>query len=484
MTLADLIATLQTRAALPASRLKDCKTSLRYLAYALGSPALDQCPVDAACQKEATWTGALDTHFRALEAQGRTISAATRRNTRNNCRVVLRLAEAHGLMPDVPLPPRLLLTRGRKDFERQQRATAPYQTTYHPTSGPRRFGLPQAQWPPDITQGWQAYQARCGLRVRATTFQFYTNALATYLGYLAHICGRTPTWDDVFDVAQITAFIRWHATRLQRPITVHGRHVVLTAAAMASVLKHPASRALADLRKTLPMPAPLHTKRHHWVSLRELEAVGDACLVAGRVPVVVQKRVRYPGARRAVRFQRGVILKLLVRVPLRQRNVRELRLEEHLYKDPAGRWWLHFSGSDLKIGTRQGRVNEYRVNLTDYCPDFIATLEEFLQVHRPRLPGSAASPLLFLTHSGKPYTVRSLRAELSDAVAMHTGQRFYPHLIRTIWATEYLEKTQDFTGAAVLLGDTVAVVMKTYHDVVNRDYHAKARAFLGGALQG
>ena len=122
--------------------------------------------MEAACQQEATWTGALENHFQALEASGRTMSAATRRNTRNNCRVVFRQAEAQGLMPAVHLPPRLLLTQGRKAFDRQQRATAPYQTTYHPTGSPRRFGLPQAQWPPDITQGWQAYQALCGLRIR------------------------------------------------------------------------------------------------------------------------------------------------------------------------------------------------------------------------------------------------------------------------------------------------------------------------------
>jgi hypothetical protein len=67
---------------------------------------------------------------------------------------------------------------------------------------------------------------------------------------------------------------------------------------------------------------------------------------------------------------------------------------------------------------------------------------------------------------------------------MATGQRFYPHLIRTIWATEFLSSGQasDFTTAATMLGDTIGVVMKTYCDVVHKDQHAKARAFLGTAL--
>src|SRR5262247_1943773 len=110
MTLADLLTTLETQAALPASRVKDMKTSLRYLAHALGHATLAQCPVDAACRDPATWTPLLETHFQALETQGRTISAETRRNTRNNLRVVFRQAEEHRLLP-APLPARLLPVR-------------------------------------------------------------------------------------------------------------------------------------------------------------------------------------------------------------------------------------------------------------------------------------------------------------------------------------------------------------------------------------
>ena len=66
---------------------------------------------------------------------------------------------------------------------------------------------------------------------------------------------------------------------------------------------------------------------------------------------------------------------------------------------------------------------------------------------------------------------------------MRTGIRFYPHLIRTIWATEFLEATQNFAVAATMLGDTIGMVMKTYYEIVNRDQHAKAKAFLSTALR-
>jgi hypothetical protein len=180
MTLADLLTTLDTGGALPARRVKDLKTSIKYLAEALGAASPEQCPVDAACREEAHWAKALETHFAALTASGRRISAVTMRNTRNNLRVIFRVAEAHGLL-QAPLPPRLPSSRGRRAFQRQQRETSPYQTTYVGSAGPRRFSLPQAQWPPQVQAGWRDYQARCGFRLRATTLYSYTTHLATYL---------------------------------------------------------------------------------------------------------------------------------------------------------------------------------------------------------------------------------------------------------------------------------------------------------------
>jgi integrase len=480
-TLADLLTTLETRGALPASRAKDCRTSIKYLAAALGAASPETCPVDAACRDPDRWGAALDTHFAALAGSGRTIGGTTRRNTRNNIRVVFRLAEAHGLL-QAPLPPQLLPRPRRDLFKRQQELTTPYQSTYRPQTGPRHYGLPQAQWPPDIQEGWRLYRTKCGHR--ETTFKSYANYLTTYLGYIRHVADRQPVWEDLFDVPTLAAFHRWHATRLQRRSTCQARRVGVTLAAMARALEHPHAPALADWLKGLPPVVPMHTKRLHWVSLAQLEEVAEACLAEGRLPLVFQKDVRCSGTHRASRFQVGLILKLLVRIPLRQRNVRELRRNQHLYQEQDGDWWLHLQGDDLKIGERQGQVNEYKVNLTKYCPEILPLLEEFRTVFRPRFPGAATSPYLFLTHTGRPFTDTVLREALSCTVAMRTGKRFYPHLIRTIWATEHLKATQDYATAATMLGDTLAMAIKTYYNIVHEEQQAKAKAFLTTALQG
>jgi hypothetical protein len=480
MTFADLFTTLETHG-LP--RAKDCKTALRLLATALGYPSMEACPVEAACREEATWGTALDAHFQQLQTQGRIISGGNRRNIRSNLRTVFKVAAAHGLL-ETPLPaPLLTKPRRSKAYECQQQLTAPYRATYASQTGPRHFWLPQAQWPDDVQDGWRAYQAHTWHRLRETTFQAYARTLMSYLGYLANICGRTPVWDDCFDVAQLREFVRWHGVRVGRPpVSIHGRYVVITLAAIAKVLKHPHAREVADFRNTLKPPAPLHNKRAHWVSLAELEAVADACIAEGRLPVVPNTRARSPGVYRTCRFQRGLMLKLLTRLPLRQRNLRELQ-DKHLYQEQDGHWELVLRGDDLKIGTRQGRVNEYRVNLSEYAPELVELIEEFFRVHRPRVPGAATSPYIFLTQSGRPHSMRSLWHELAYDVRQRTGKRFYPHLVRSVWATEYLTATQDYATAATMLGDTLAVVMKTYYDIVHKDQQAKAKAFLGGALR-
>ena len=481
MTFADLLATLETRGALHASRVKDMKTSLRYLAAALGQTSLEQCPVDAACQDPDRWGAALETHFATLTAQGRTISATTRRNTRNNLRTIFRLAEASGLLTQ-PLPARLLTKLTRDAFLAELRATTPYWTTYHP-QGPRHFGLPEAEWPPDIQAGWRAYRAQCGLRLRESTLLAHANRLVLYLGYLTHVRNRTPTWDNLFDVATVDEFVRWHGVRMGRPIATMGLAVVQTIVAIANVIKHPAHRALADFRNTLPTPEPLHIKRQHVVSLREIEAVAEACLAEGRAPYSVGPHIRHPGLYRAMAFQRGTILKLLVRIPLRQRNLRELSLGTNLYEE-QGHWHLHFSGSELKIGHRGAKVNTYHVDLTEHFPKLIPVLKEFLEVYRPRLPNPTASTLCFLTCNGNPYNGKTLREMLSLAVAMRTGKRWYPHLIRTTWATEYLtsDEKPDWTTAAVMLGDKVATVMASYHDLDDEAHHPRASAFVDKQL--
>jgi len=256
-------------------------------------------------------------------------------------------------------------------------------------------------------------------------------------------------------------------------------------AAIAKAMRHPNAQDLADLRKELPIPSPVHNKRQHTVTLAELNAVAEGCLQEGRKPFISKGNVRHPGVHRAARFQLGVLLKFLVWMPLRQRNLRELRLDRHLYQDPeaqGGHWHLHFQGDDLKVGTRGGRVNEYHVDLTEDTVGVIPILKEFLTDHRHRLPGAASSKLLFVTSKGKPFSPASLRKELTTIVHMRTGKPFYPHLIRTMHANQFLRKHGNVQAAATALGDKPETVWKYYYEPILTEDRADMKSYLIEAL--
>jgi integrase len=498
MTFAELFDTLNGRGVLTNAPVK--KSYLKSLAIALGYDALESAPVADTCLDPDTWLPALTAHFDARTAQAemgakdtqgkkvKKVSALTIRNTKSELRTLFRLADEQGLLP-TPLTLPVLTPTTRYAFEREQRRTRPYKGSYN-NPGANPYWLRQAAWPPDIAQGWQRYRVACGRRIRETTFGGYVKCLESFFGYRLNICHETPTWDDLFDPDRLDEFVSWHARRVgQDDTSAHGWHVVIGAAAIARVVGHAKADEVLAFSRTVERPPELHRKReHHWVDLTELDRIAEACLREGRRPYLSHGHVRSPGVRGATRFQLGLILKLMTRRPLRSRNLREMRLGKNLFQDREGHWHLEFRGRELKVGRRGRRTNESLVDLTACCPpdkdNLIAVLEEFLKDYRPRIPNTTPDGPVFLTQLGTPYDAGTLRKEIATIVARYTAHlpggsvRFHPHMIRTIWGSEYLEEHPgDFAAVAEALGNTIAVVIKTYYDVVPKAEQAKTGAW-------
>jgi len=127
-------------------------------------------------------------------------------------------------------------------------------------------------------------------------------------------------------------------------------------------------------------------------------------------------------------------------------------------------------------------VNAFRLDLSAHAPELIPHLEAYLARFRPLLPNAETDRHLWLTKGGRPYTAGVLYTELRAAVDRRLERHFYPHLIRTVWATEYIAATGDFTTAAYMLNDSVATVLRRHHALLEDDLKAKARAFLRQAL--
>jgi site-specific recombinase XerD len=96
-----------------------------------------------------------------------------------------------------------------------------------------------------------------------------------------------------------------------------------------------------------------------------------------------------------------------------------------------------------------------------------------LHVWRPTL--STTSPFLFLTTHGTPFKLTALADHAKRTVHAYTGKYWHPHMIRSVWATEWILSGGDFITAATMLGDTVQTIIRHYAHLLEE--HAVDRAF-------
>jgi site-specific recombinase XerD len=112
------------------------------------------------------------------------------------------------------------------------------------------------------------------------------------------------------------------------------------------------------------------------------------------------------------------------------------------------------------------------VNLSRLFPEITSHLEEYLYSFRPIIPNADVSNFVFLTRYGNQYIDSTLVQVLQYYLRIHTGKRFYPHLVRTIYATEMLEYGLNIDTVAYMLNDNPATVLKRYHELFG-EYHAE-----------
>jgi hypothetical protein len=110
-------------------------------------------------------------------------------------------------------------------------------------------------------------------------------------------------------------------------------------------------------------------------------------------------------------------------------------------------------------------------------------LEDYLTIWRPVLTSQLPHPdqehHLFLTKRGKPHWRANLTYTTSRIVYSYTKQHWHPHIIRSVWATEWIRKTHgDFYTAAVMLNDNLQTVIARYAHLLEEDVAEKAYQLL------
>ena len=469
MMLTDLLDAVAATGTLPSSQLANYKTSLGYLARALQCPDAQHCPQETFTRSQDALRHALDTYLGSLQPPP---SSHTIRNTRYNIRTLFKKAyEAHILQPHGHFPLFLLPTH---NLAKTYSAASPYKQHYNLLP----YRLPMTAWPSDILTSWNRYVTEKRRAVRPATLTMRLKSISCYLGYFHNIVHEPViAWNDLFSVDRLDAFVPWHGERVGVRYSTGARMVVDHLMSLASHCKHPQAQALRDYRKTLPPPELMHNKRDHWISRDDLERVALSELQDAHKPIQINSEHHRPGLHRASQHRRALMLRLLLRIPMRQRNIREMQLDRNLYQDPQGHWWLSFRGEELKVGQRHGKLNTFSLDVTTYFPDLLDHLEEYLKVFRPRFPNASTSPYVFLSKHGKPFKDTTLHADFAMLILKRTGKRCYPHLLRTLWVSEFFAGGGKPATAAYMLNDTPQTALQKYYEFMDANHLQEASTF-------
>jgi hypothetical protein len=481
MMLSELCAEVFAKGQIPSRQRKDFDTSIAYALKAFKStPEL----LTNLAQVEQTYKPIVRSYLERHRKGDSTI-----RNTLNHLSRLFRKARALGLADAPPTPVPATPRRTVGAFLAEATKVSPYRHRQGHVLSNYRCPLVDKQghtlWPTEIAGHWRAYRQARSHELVQRSLDAYEEWLSAYVGYGLNI-EKPPiaTWADLFDVERVKRCVAWQAKRSQvSHISTTGEQIVRIVEQLAKFEERPEHAALWKLKQSYPKPPKMHNKQRpeHDFQRKELDRVGRALIEDGRTPLV--HRIPHgerPGLARAVLFEVGLMLRLLTRVAMRQRCIREMTLGTNLYRS-GDRWAVDFRGMGLKIHTRGKAENVYHL----LWPEEIQPeLEEYLQRWRPLFPATYiplryqarrqapaldTSSLVFVNSRGGPWTKTALRTILFHQVGARTGKRLFPHLMRTLFFDETLRATKDIDLAATMLNITPQTALTWYHELRQED---------------
>lgn len=529
ISLGQVLETLIEANVIAAKRLGPLKTAVKQYAKILGYTDLSKCPIHVC--------------FKPNKVRNRTIEDCAPshlginavRNLKSNVSLFLRKTEE--LKIACP-PPELASWKNSNDTrqmpKRNEHTVSP---TYKLKKLPRRLENEIATY-----QKWSTSTVVRGrpksLKKRPISFRQHLEAIAQACGYLVNYkTFRTCDLSllSIVDPKNLFDYIEFRC-ELQGQYTKGVANALAHLGAIAHYLEITSEgtgqrliinewrNGIREFRASLGIPRKVHDQSKRWLTLSQLELVGKSiyplnALRLSELCPATQYAVRqtpnempnrrytassngYKRGYRTFRFYglrvlQSLLIRLLVRIPLRQRNLREMLWHpscpsegRNLYKKD-GVWRLRFVGAELKVEEVKGEVNSISY---DFPVDLVELLEEWLYkwrriiiegqkgryLHAERT--SNEQEFAFLNSRGRPLQLPQVTTWFERATYKFTSVAVNPHMIRTIWATEYIKSTRNFADAAYMLGDTVETVIKTYAKLLDEDCSKRASEWINQRL--
>lgn len=546
MNLQALYNSLVKKGAIPTSRVAPVRSSLRRYATALGHNTLASCPESRYNIPAAQYKKLIDENSRRVTKSNRgdtQVSARTLTNVKHDVGFVLREGAKLGLIVGLYEPSdQQQATAALPAYKREASNTVFFRGE---TRNLPKIALSEKELPARLRREMDAYyewatadfvanRPRTRKR-RPISADYDRGMLKRIAGFHVLHCGAAVdklSLESLTDHEVAAKYVGWFLDHHGRA-TQTLRNVVVALISLADYLAltarsekrreamEGASQRLKLLRDRMPDCVAVRDKRKCWLSLEQIEMCGinryprNYARLASATATVRRKlqslntktgsNLKYTAAHALA----SLLIRLLVRIPLRIRNFMEMcwnpyNPEEgkNLFREGES-WFIQFSGPELKVETRRGRVNSILHRVPD---ELVWLVEEVLTVWRPLIteipyqlprsgevltasyeePPQTKAPegknapqnvLVFLTSECKPMKRDNVRDWVKSTTYVYSRVAVYPHLIRDIWATSYIKHTRDFIGAAKRLGDTVETVMKHYAHLLDDDAEAKGDDF-------
>ncbi len=526
-TLKEVLDALIELDLIPRSRVGPIKTAVNQYALILGYSEPAQCPMSAFHLPDQRRNRLIEE--RADGARRRRTNASVlgphaMRNLKNNVSYLIRTAVDHEIIQ--PVPGKIASSKTANKIRTRQI------TLRNESIHPGKYVLDPV--PDSLIKELSDYESWSTkivnrnrpdtLKKRAITFASHRSNLLRAAGFLVKFRGleaASISLSTLSDPDNAVSYTEWFIEQQGR-FTVAaamniGRLVVLarylSITAQSREQQNIFDQRVAELkkyRKNLGIPEQVTDKTKRWISLRQLETVGLSIypLNARRLSELgprARRRLlqrqkdgfkRY--TRYAYRVMQSLLIRLSIRIPLRQRNFREMLWNpeipeqgRNLYRK-EGKWYIRFQSAELKISHVKGRVNRVE---HPFPEDLVDLLQEWLSQWRAILIScqkesgigaekvAAGQEFVLLNSVGTPLTLQQVTWAYESATYRFIGIAMNPHMVRTIWATEYIKSTKNFIDAAYMLGDKVETVLHSYAHLLDEDCGKRARSWLSTVLK-
>ncbi|MBC8192858.1 MAG: tyrosine-type recombinase/integrase [FCB group bacterium] len=352
-----------------------------------------------------------------------------------------------------------------------------------PVSKRSKYSVRLHQWPDAMQAEYQKYRSWClagfdlerdpKYRQRAISADQNLSNLERVVGFAKNIEGRDPSAFSMamfFNNALIKRYINW-MVEVRNGGVVRITQVRLVAQLLGMARGYFSNSEavvwLAEIKERLE-PEPVKDKRKSLISRQDLLKVPDH-IRSKRLQIL--NRGKRDGRKVSERNQANLILqellfRLLLERPLRQRNIREMKLGKNLIQTEKGSWLLRFEG----IGMKNGKPYEI-----SYPKSLAPLLNEYLNKYRLRLCNGADNEYVFPNPNGGHIDPRVIQRIVDVNTIETLGKHMTPHLIRDCVAYHVLKnRPEEYHMVSLILSHAdVKTTLRIYGHYTPEDAGAR-----------